>query len=88
MEFFTLGGVLSRAWRPAYPLLPWALTSAVLMVLGSWDHMVDGSRVEWTAVGLSAYELMIGLVATSQALPAQSRRTSRVKARTLTCEDQ
>jgi hypothetical protein len=71
VAFFTLGGALSRVWRPAYPLLPWALTSAVLMVSGTWDHMVDGSAIEWTAVGLSAYELMMGLLRTSQAVPVR-----------------
>lgn len=71
MEFFTLGGALSRVWRPAYQLLPWALTSAVFMVLGIWDHLADGRAIEWTAVGLSAYELMMGLLRTSEAVPVR-----------------
>jgi hypothetical protein len=62
LEFFTLGGALSRLWRPNYPLLPWALTSALLMVAGLWDHWVDRGPVEWIVVGLAAYELMMGLL--------------------------
>lgn len=60
--FFSLGGLLARAWRPAYDLLPWALTSALLMTAGMWDYWIRGGRIEWVAVGLSAYELMTGLL--------------------------
>jgi hypothetical protein len=60
--FFTLGGVLALVWRPAYPLLPWALTSALLMAAGLWDHWSYGGSIEWLIVGLSAYELMMGLL--------------------------
>jgi hypothetical protein len=61
--FFTLGGALACVWHPAYPLLPWALTSALLMVAGLWDYWTGRGPVEWIVVGLSAYELMIGLLA-------------------------
>lgn len=84
MAFFTLGGALSRVWRPAYSLLPWALTSALLMVLGTWDHLVDGSAIEWTAVGLSAYELMMGLLRTSHAVPVRMIGRPDVSARAST----
>ena len=70
--FFTIGGLLARAWRPVYPLLPWALTSALLMVAGMWDYWSHGGRIEWVVVGLSAYELMIGLLALPQPLSAPS----------------
>lgn len=60
--FFSLGGLLARVWRPAYSLLPWALTSALLMTAGMWDYWLRGGKVEWVIVGLSAYELMIGLL--------------------------
>ena len=59
---FTLGGALARVWRPAYALLPWALTSALLMAAGMWDYWSAGGAIEWVPVGLSAYELMMGLL--------------------------
>ena len=49
--FFTLGGALARVWRPAYPLLPWALTSALLMMAGLWDFWTLGGPIEWIVVG-------------------------------------
>jgi hypothetical protein len=60
---FTLGGTLARIWRPAYGLLPWALTSALLTIAGLWDYWTGRGPVEWIVVGLAAYELMIGLMA-------------------------
>ena len=60
--FFTLGGALARLWRPAHPLLPWALTSALLMSAGMWDFWTRGGPIEWIVVGLAAYELMLGLM--------------------------
>ncbi len=59
---FSLGGCLALVWRPAYPLLPWALTSALLMSASVWDHWTRGSRIEWVVAALAAYELMIGLL--------------------------
>jgi len=59
---FTLGGLLARVWHPAYRLLPWALTSALLMTAGMWDFWSYGGSVEWIVVALSAYELMLGLI--------------------------
>lgn len=61
-SYFTLGGFLARFWRPAYPLLPWALTSALLTVAGLWDYWMGRGRIEWIVVGLAAYELMLGLL--------------------------
>jgi hypothetical protein len=61
-EFFTFGGALARVWQPAYPLLPWALTSALLMTAGMWDFWSRGGPIEWIVVGLAAYELMLGLL--------------------------
>ena len=60
--FFTLGAALARVWRPAYPLLPWALTSALLMAAGMWDFWYRRGPIEWIVVGLAAYELMLGLL--------------------------
>jgi len=60
--FFTLGGALARVWRPAYPLLPWALTSALLMTAGLWDFWSRRGSIEWIVVALAAYELMLGLL--------------------------
>lgn len=60
--FFTLGASLARVWHPAYPLLPWALTSALLMTAGMWDFWSRGGPIEWVVVGLAAYELMLGLL--------------------------
>ena len=59
---FTLGGFLATAWRPSQPLLPWALTSALLTVAAMWGHWTTGGPVEWVVLGLSAYELMMGLL--------------------------
>ena len=60
---FSMGGLLSRFWQPAYPLLPWALTSALLTVAGLWDYWSGRGPIEWVVVGLAAYELMLGLLA-------------------------
>jgi hypothetical protein len=60
--FFTLGGVLARVWRPAYPLLPWALTSALLTVAAMWDYWRRGGPIDYVVLGLAAYELMFGLM--------------------------
>lgn len=60
---FTLGGLLATAWRPSQPLLPWALTSALLTVAALWGHWTTGGPVDWVVLGLAAYELMMGLLA-------------------------
>jgi hypothetical protein len=60
--FFTLGGALARVWQPSYALLPWALTSALLVTAGMWDYWQDRGPIEWVVVGLAAYELMMGLL--------------------------
>ena len=65
---FTLGGLLATAWRPSQPLLPWALTSALLTVAAMWGPWTTGGPVEWVVLGLAAYELMIGLL--EEAAPA------------------
>jgi hypothetical protein len=71
---FSLGGFLSRFWRPAYPLLPWAFTSAMLTVGAMWDRWSRGGSIDYTVLGLAAYELMLGLMETA---PAEtSRRAS------------
>ena len=59
---FSLGGFLSRFWRPAYWLLPWAFTSAMLTVVALWDRWNRGGPIDYTVLGLAAYELMIGLM--------------------------
>jgi hypothetical protein len=74
---FSLGGVLARVWHPRYPLLPWALTSALLMTAGLWDYWTVGAPVEWVVVGLSAYELMIGLLDVPEPVPAPPRPNRR-----------
>ena len=61
-QFFTLGGALARVWQPAHRLLPWALTSALLMTAGMWDYWSHRGQIEWIVVGLAAYELMLGLL--------------------------
>jgi hypothetical protein len=60
--FFSLGGLLARWWKPAYPLLPWALTSAMLTTGGMWDYWSRGAPIDYTLLGLAAYELMLGLL--------------------------
>lgn len=67
--FFTLGGLLARYWRPAYRLLPWALTSAMLSVAGMWDNWQRGGPIDFVIVGLAAYELMIGLLEERDPMP-------------------
>ena len=71
-EFFTIGGMLARVWRPAYPLLPWALTSAMLTVAALWGRWNDGAPVEWVVLGLAAYELMIGLLSVESVAASNS----------------
>ena len=60
--FFSLGGFLARFWHPAYVLLPWAFTSALLTVFALWDHWTRGGAIDYTVLGLAAYELMLGLM--------------------------
>ena len=59
---FSLGAVLARYWRPAYPLLPWALTSAMLTAAAMWDRWSRGGSIDYVVLGLGAYELMLGLL--------------------------
>lgn len=59
---FSLGAVLARFWRPAFPLLPWAFTSAFLTVAAMWDHWSRGGPIDYVVLGLAAYELMLGLM--------------------------
>jgi hypothetical protein len=59
---FSLGALLARAWKPAYALLPWALTSAMLTTAAMWDFWTRGGAIEYTVLGLAAYELMMGLM--------------------------
>ena len=68
--FFSLGGFLSRFWRPAYLLLPWAFTSAMLTVIALWDRWTRGGAIDYTVLGLAAYELMIGLMEEDAPAPA------------------
>lgn len=69
---FTLGGTLARHWQPAYPFLPWALTSALLMAAGCWDYWSHGGAIEWIVVGLSAYEFMSGLLEEPVGAPSRA----------------
>ena len=75
--WFTLGGLLATAWRPSQPLLPWALTSALLTVAALWGHWTSGGPVDWVVLGLAAYELMMGLLGEEEE-PNVSRVTSPV----------
>ncbi len=59
---FSLGAVLARYWHPAYPLLPWALTSAMLTAAAMWDRWSRGGSIDYVVLGLGAYELMLGLL--------------------------
>ena len=68
--FFSLGGFLSHFWRPAYLLLPWAFTSAMLTVIALWDRWTRGGAIDYTVLGLAAYELMIGLMEEDAPVPA------------------
>jgi hypothetical protein len=61
-EFFSLGGWLSHWWQPAYVLLPWAFTSAMLTIAAMWDRWSRGGPIDYTILGLAAYELMLGLL--------------------------
>ena len=59
---FSLGALLSRTWKPTYILLPWALTSAMLTTAAMWDFWTRGGPIDYTVLGLAAYELMMGLM--------------------------
>ena len=60
--FFSLGGLISRAWKPGLVLLPWAFSSAMLTVAAMWDYWSRGAGIDYLVLGLAAYELMIGLM--------------------------
>ena len=75
--FFSLGGFLSRFWRPAYVLLPWAFTSAMLTVTALWDRWTRGGAIDYTVLGLAAYELMIGLMEEEAPAPVIERPRGR-----------
>jgi hypothetical protein len=75
--FFSGGGLLSVVWRPGYPLLPWALTSAMLTLAAMWDFWSRGAPIEFSLLGLAAYELMMGLMATSASEGAGPARAAR-----------
>jgi hypothetical protein len=59
---FSLGGVISRLWKPGLVLLPWAFSSAMLTVAAMWDYWARGAAIDYLVLGLAAYELMIGLM--------------------------
>ena len=73
---FSLGALLARAWKPAHALLPWALTSALLTTAAMWDFWARGGSIDYTVLGLAAYELMIGLMEEDVTVPlgASERR--------------
>jgi hypothetical protein len=60
-RMFSIGGAIARLWRPAYPLLPWALSSALMTVAGLWDYWTRDLSPDLIVLGLAAYELMVGL---------------------------
>jgi hypothetical protein len=64
---FSLGGVISRLWKPGLVLLPWALSSAALTVAAMWDYWARGAAIDYLVLGLAAYELMIGLMEEEEA---------------------
>ena len=59
---FSIGRAIAYWWRPAYPLLPWALSSALLTVAGLWDYWTRDLPPDLIVLGLAAYELMVGLL--------------------------
>ena len=61
LEFFSLGGVLSMWWSPAFLELPWIVAAASLALLSCWDVFEGAGRVDFMLIGLAAYELLIGL---------------------------
>ena len=76
---FSIGGAIAYYWRPAYSLLPWALSSALLTVAGLWDYLTRDLQPDLIVLALAAYELMVGLLepdsqrATSASSPADER---------------
>ena len=70
---FSLGALVARVWRPAYPLLPWALTSALLTTSAVWDFCSRDGAIEYTVLGLAAYELMMGLMEDEVATVVEAR---------------
>ena len=61
LEFFSVGGVLAVFWKPDLRLLPWLVSSLVLLLLGCWDLFRGVARVDLILMGLAGYELVIGL---------------------------
>jgi hypothetical protein len=74
---FSLGGLLARWWKPRYPLLPWAFTSAMLTCAAMWDFWSRGGPIDYAVLGLAAYELMLGLLEERTEPVAVERRASR-----------
>jgi hypothetical protein len=75
--YFPLGGLLARVWSTSQPLLPWALTSALLSVAAMSDYWSRGGPIDWIVLGLAAYELMIGLLEEQDAHSADDLSWSR-----------
>ena len=76
VRIFSLGAALACVWRPAYPLLPWAFTAAMLTVAAMWDHWTRGGAIDFIILGLAAFELMLGLLETDAAgrpVPVRTR---------------
>lgn len=69
---FSIGRAIAYWWRPAYPLLPWALSSALLTVAGLWDYWTRDIQPDLIVLALAAYELMVGVLE-----PGSQRTTSR-----------
>lgn len=65
LEFFSLGGLLATCWKSRPSLVPWILTSSLLLGLSFWDLLSRGGRIDFIVLGLAAYELALGLIETS-----------------------
>lgn len=87
-HIFSIGGQIARVWKPTPTLLPWALSSALLVVAALWDFWSVGARPDLVVMGLAAYEMMIGLLETAPAGRPASRETSAPLAPAGTARDE
>src|SRR3954468_17946852 len=77
--FFSIGGLLTRAWRTRSPITPFLCVSTVLTAGALWDRLRTGGPIDFVLLGLAGYELVIGL--TEEPTPA-------ARAATVDCVDQ
>jgi hypothetical protein len=76
-SFFSLGGLIARAWRTRSPMTPWVCASSVLTAGAIWDRMRTGGPIDFVLLGLAGYELVIGLTEEPRSVELAAAQDSR-----------